>query len=60
MVYTYVMGMSDTYRYEYAVENGKLRALVHTPGMGYSGYTEEECAAEQARLDALGVGVGAA
>ena len=60
VVYTYVMGMSDTYHYEYAVENGKLRALVHTPGMGYSGYTEEECAAEQARLDALGVGVGAA
>lgn len=60
VVYTYVMGMSDTYRYEYAVENGKLRALVHTPGMGYSGYTEEECMAEQARLDALGIGVGAA
>lgn len=59
VVYTYVMGMSDTYRYEYAVENGKLRALVHIPGMGYSGYTEEECAAEQARLDALGIGVGA-
>lgn len=59
VVYTYVMGMGDTYRYEYAVENGRLRALVHTPGMGYSGYTEEECTAEQARLDALGVGVGA-
>lgn len=59
VVYTYVMGMGDMYRYEYAVENGKLRALVHTPGMGYSGYTEEECAAVQARLDALGVGVGA-
>lgn len=60
VVYTYVMGMGDMHQYEYAVENGKLRALVHTPGMGYSGYTEEECAAEQARLDALGVGVGAA
>lgn len=60
VVYTYVMGMDDMHQYEYAVENGKLRALVHTPGMGYSGYTEEECAAEQARLDALGVGVGAA
>lgn len=60
VVYTYVMGMGDMHRYEYAVENGKLRALVHTPGLGYSGYTEEECAAEQARLDALGVGVGAA
>lgn len=59
VVYTYVMGIGDTYRYEYAVENGRLRALVHTPGMGYSGYTEEECMAEQARLDALGVGVGA-
>lgn len=59
VVYTYVMGMADTHQYEYSVEGGKLRALVHTPGMGYAGYTDEECAAEQARLDELGVGVGA-
>ena len=32
VVYTYVMGMGDMHQYEYAVENGKLRALVHTPG----------------------------
>ena len=51
------MGMADYHSYEYAIENGRLRALVNTPGMGFSGYTEEECAVEQARLDALGVGV---
>lgn len=55
--YTYVMGMADYHSYEYAIENGRLRALVNRPGMGFSGYTEEECAVEQARLDALGVGV---
>ncbi len=37
--------------YEYAV--------VHGPGEGFAGFTPEEAAAEQARLDAAGVGVGA-
>ena len=58
--YTYVMGMSDFYQYEYAVEDGKLRALVHEYGEGgFSGYTAEEQQREQARLDELGVGVNA-
>lgn len=56
----FVMGMADFHAYEYAVENGKLRALVHEPGKGYSGYTEEEAKTEQARLDAAGCGVGSA
>ena len=54
----FFMGMTDLHCYEYAVENGKLRALVHESGAGYSGYTEEEAKAEQARLDAAGCGVG--
>ncbi len=58
--YTYVMGMADYHSYEYAIENGRLRALIHSPGLGFSGYTEEERAKEQARLDELGVGVNAA
>ena len=58
VVHEFTMGMSDQYRYEYAVENGKLRALEHTPGDGFSGYTAEEAAAEQARLDAAGCGIG--
>ncbi len=53
VVYTYVMGMSDTHSYEYAIENGRPRPLVHEPGYGYSGYTKDECAKEQARLDAI-------
>lgn len=57
--YTYVMGMADYHSYEYAIENGRLRALIHSPGLGFSGYTEEERAKEQARLDELGVGVNA-
>lgn len=57
--HTYVMGMADVHRYEYAVEHGKLRALENTPGMGFSGFTPEEAAAEQTRLDAAGCGVGA-
>lgn len=56
----FFMGMADLHSYEYAVENGKLRALVHEPGKGYSGYTEEEAKTEQARLDAAGCGVGSA
>lgn len=56
--YTYVMGMADYHTYEYAIENGKLRALLNPPGRGFAGYTEEERAREQARLDALGAGVG--
>ena len=56
----FVMGMADFHSYEYAVENGKLRALVHEPGNGWSGYTEEEAKTEQARLDAAGCGVGSA
>ena len=59
VVHEFVMGMADQYRYEYAVENGKLRALENTPGDGFSGYTAEEAAAEQARRDAAGCGVGA-
>ena len=59
VAHEYVMGMADLHRYEYAVEGGKLRALEHKPGMGFSGYTAEEAAAEQARLDAAGCGVGA-
>ena len=55
--YTYVMGMADYHSYEYAIENGKLRALLNPPGRGFSGYTEEEREQEQARLDELGVGV---
>lgn len=43
-------------RYEYAVESGRLRAVVHQPGDGFSGFTPEEAAAEQARLDEAGVG----
>ena len=54
----FVMGMADLHSYEYAVENGKLRALVHEPGDGWSGYTEEETAREQQRLDEAGCGVG--
>ena len=57
--YTYVMGMADYHSYEYAIENGRLRALIHSPGLGFAGYTEEERAKEQARLDELGVGVNA-
>ena len=49
-----------SHAYEYAVENGKLRALIHEPGAGYSGYTEAEAKTEQARLDAAGCGVGSA
>lgn len=45
--------------YEYAVEHGRLRAVVHGPGEGFAGFTPEEAAAEQARLDAAGVGVDA-
>lgn len=56
----FVMGMADFHAYEYAVENGKLRALIHEPGAGYSGYTEAEAKTEQARLDAAGCGVGSA
>ena len=40
--------------------HGKLRALVHEPGAGYSGYTAEEAKAEQQRLDEAGCGVGSA
>ncbi len=53
VVYSYVMGMADTHTYEYAIENGRPRPLVHEPGYGYSGYAEKECADEQARLDAI-------
>lgn len=58
VVYTTIYGMADGHSWEYAVENGKLRALEHEPGKGFSGYTPEEAAAEQARLDAAGCGVG--
>ncbi len=56
--HAFVMGIADWHLYEYAIENGKLRALEHEPGRGYSGYTAEEAAAEQARLDAAGCGIG--
>lgn len=49
-------GMAGRQIREYAVEHGRLRPVVHTPGSGYSGFTPEEAAAEQARLDAAGAG----
>ena len=50
--------LGDWRTYEYAVENGCLRALEHEPGAGFSGYTPEEAAAEQQRLDEAGCGTG--
>lgn len=58
VVYTTIYGMTDVHSWEYAVEGGKLRALEHEPGKGFTGYTPEEAAIEQARLDAAGCGVG--
>jgi hypothetical protein len=58
VTHNFVMGMADLHRYEYAVENGRLRALEHEPGAGFSGYTPEEAAQEQLRLDEAGCGVG--
>ena len=58
VVYTTIYGMTDIHSWEYAVEGGKLRALEHEPGKGFTGYTPEEAAIEQARLDAAGCGVG--
>jgi len=52
-VYSFIMGMADEWAYEYAIEDGRPRPLVHEMGNGYSGYSEEECAKEQARLNAI-------
>ena len=54
----YVMGMADMHRYEYLIEHGKLWALEHIPGMGFSGFTPEEAEKEQQRLDDAGCGLG--
>lgn len=53
VVYRFFMGMSDQWSYEYAIEDGRPRPLIHEMGNGFSGYSEEECAKEQARLDAI-------
>lgn len=58
VVHTYFMGMADLHRYEYLIEHGKLWALEHIPGMGFSGYTPEEAEEEQQRLDDAGCGLG--
>ena len=58
VVHTYFMGMADLHRYEYLIEHGKLWALEHIPGMGFSGYTPEEAEKEQQRLDDAGCGLG--
>lgn len=53
VVHEFIMGMSDWHAYEYEVENGRPRPIVHIPGSGYSGYTKEECELEQARIEAV-------
>ena len=44
---------SERLRYEYALEDGRLRPVVHGAGSGFDGFTPEEAGREQARLDAL-------
>jgi hypothetical protein len=51
--HTFVMGMADTWRYCYRLDNGRLTAMATVGGNGYSPRTEAEAATEQARLDAV-------
>ena len=48
---------ADGRAWEYAVEAGKLRPLVHEAELGWAGFTPAEAEEELARLDALGAGI---
>ena len=43
---------------EYAVENGKLRAVLQKSSSQYGFFSEEACREAQSQLDERGVGVG--
>ncbi len=49
----FTMGHADIHAYEYEIINGKPRPVAHTPGSGYSGFSEEECKKEQERINGI-------
>ncbi len=53
VLHEFIMGHSDSHSYEYEIINGKPQPVIHTPGSGYSGFSEEECKNEQERINGI-------